>query len=220
MSGARTRRIARIREAIPFTEELEEFTKQAHEGASFHTDRDRFTRLWYATPIMHTRDSGPLEESNWVIVANDLMERHPEGMEVNSFGHWGFGTYERLYVRRDDAMAILAVQKWVAQLADYGIADEAHYSELEWESNHQIETQCWSTDPECPCEANTHLCVGVLSAGIASGDISSSADEWYCEFCCEWNDLDDEWRQRARNWDYQRECAELEAAGQLTISSV
>ncbi|GGW89640.1 hypothetical protein [Streptomyces noursei] len=220
MPGARTRRIARIRETLPFAEELEGLTREAHEGASFRIDRAEFTHLWYATPITRTRDSRPLEESNWTVITHDLEEKHPEGVESHSFGHWGHGWYERLYVRRDDAAAICAVQDWVTRLADYGIADEEHHSELEWEANHQIGTQCWSSDPDCPCEANTHNCADMLAVGIESGDIAADASEWYCNFCSEWYEMDSEWRQRAHSAAYRRECAALEEAGQLALSLV
>ncbi|MFE0775715.1 hypothetical protein [Streptomyces sp. NPDC058861] len=218
MPGARTRRIDRIRKAMPFTEELEKLTEQAHEGASFHRDRDEFTRMWYATSIMRTRDAGPLEESNWTVVTDDLVQSHPDGVETHSFGHWACGNYDRLYVRRDDALAIRAVQNWVTRLSDYGIADEEHYSEMEWDHNHPNEIECYSSDPECSCDANTHDCADMLAAGIASGDIAGDATEWYCGFCSEWYDMDAEWRKRARSAAYRVECAALEAAGQLALS--
>jgi hypothetical protein len=50
-----------------------------------------------------------------------------------TFGHWGFGWYERLYVRRDDALALRAVQGWVGTIQDTGFASEERIDEAERE---------------------------------------------------------------------------------------
>ncbi|MFF4815246.1 hypothetical protein ACFY2K_11720 [Kitasatospora sp. NPDC001309] len=131
---------------------LEEFSKEAHKGTSFHVDRDDFTRLWLATPFMQTRDADALEESNWEVISGDLEKRFPEGVSIHSFGHFVHGYYERLYVRADDALAIRAIQEWVERLEECAVADETHYSEAEWKRNHPEEGTCYSDDPDC-CKA-------------------------------------------------------------------
>ena len=158
MSGARTKRIKRVTRAVgQIAEELAELTTECHQGASFHISRHDFESCWYATPFMQHRDSDPLEESNFAVIKKDLTRISPDGVDDRRFGHWGHGWYERLYVRRDDAAAILAVQSWINALSDYGVADEHHYSELEWERNHPGGSECYCDDPECSVKAEADL---------------------------------------------------------------
>ena len=44
-----------------------------------------------------------------------------------------------------------AVDRWFAALSDYPVADDEHFSELEWEDNHPREGECYTGDPDCPC---------------------------------------------------------------------
>ncbi|QLE71133.1 hypothetical protein FGW37_05510 [Streptomyces rectiverticillatus] len=214
---SRRKRIARIAAAIPFVEELAEYTKECHKGASMHIDREAFEGLWYALPISRTRDAKALEESNYAVIERDLTERFPETVEAHSFGHWGYGWYERLYVRRDDAAALLAAQQWVDALASYGIADEEHYSETEYEHNHPSERECYSNDPDCGCEVKSHECSEMLSAAVESGEVASADEAWWCDFCNEWRDLDDSERARLVAWEYRKNCRAMEGAGQLAL---
>ncbi|WP_143201147.1 hypothetical protein [Streptomyces uncialis] len=203
-------------------EELAEFTENAHEGASFNFDRDSFSRLWYATPFMYTRDADPLEESNWTVISNDLLKTHPEGVETHSFGHWGFGWYERLYVRADDALAIRSVQSWADSLASYGVANDEHLSEVEWNQNHPSEKECYSSDPDCRCDFMTHSCGDEFRAAVDTGNLHIVDEEWYCDFCSEWNPITNTQHRYmntvAARAEIQAECAALEAAGQLAFA--
>lgn len=151
MSGARTKRIKRVTSAVGMiAQELAEHTTQCHQGATFHGGRRELESGWYATPFERTRDSDALQESNFEVIRKDL-KRFGWGADVHSFGHWGCGWFERLYVRRDDAAAILAVQAWINALSDYGVADEMHYSALEWERNHpgHYQGECYCDDDDC-----------------------------------------------------------------------
>ncbi|MFE9456014.1 hypothetical protein [Streptomyces californicus] len=215
--GTRDRRIARIRSAMPFVEELVEYTREAHSDASFHIDREAFEGMWYALPFSRTRDADALEESNWYVIAGELEEAFPESIQTHSFGHWGVGWYERLYVRADDALAIFACQKWAYFLADYAVANDEHYSETEWNHNHPSETECYSEDSECGCDKNTHDCADMLAAAIDAGAVKADDEAWWCDFCSEWNDLDDEWRVRAEMAALRADLADMEAKGQLRL---
>ncbi|MFJ7907467.1 hypothetical protein [Kitasatospora sp. NPDC096204] len=184
MSGARTRRIARIRAAMPFTAKLAELSVEAHKGLSFRIDRDSFTSTWYATPFTQTRDADALEESNWAVISEDLDKRFPESVEVHSFGHFACGYYERLYVRTDDALAIRAIQDWVERLENHPVASDDHYSEVEWERNHPSEHECYSEDPDCGCEKNTHSCREQLWGAVErAGAIDLTAESYWCRYC-------------------------------------
>ncbi|MFC9231374.1 hypothetical protein ACFTZI_20830 [Streptomyces decoyicus] len=202
---------------MPFAEELAEYTEEAHSDASFHINRDEFTSHWYALPFSRARDAGALELSNWTVISEDLMETHPDAFEVHSFGHWAVGWFERLYVRADDARAIRVAQQWADALVSYGIADEEHYSATEYEQNHPSETECYSSDPDCGCEKNTHQCAAVLAAAIDAGAVKFDDESWWCDLCCEWNDLDGEWRMRAELAALRTELADMESKGQLRL---
>ncbi|MGW3232504.1 hypothetical protein [Kitasatospora sp. NPDC001095] len=221
MSGTRTRRIARIRAVMPFAAKLAELSVEAHKGLSFHVDRDHFTRMWYATPFMQTRDADALEESNWVVITEDLEKRFPESVEVHSFAHFARGYYERLYVRTDDALAIRAVQEWTGRLEAYAVADEERYSALEWERNHSDEFKCGSEDPDCSCEANTHVCREQLWGTVEqAGAIDLLAESYWCRYCNEHIDMTDADRTEMlrrlygrRKWsDYSRADFDPQAA--------
>lgn len=45
---------------------------------------------WFLAPVSLTRDSGPLEESNFAVVLADLGGESDD-VEVHRFGHWGPG---------------------------------------------------------------------------------------------------------------------------------
>lgn len=161
MTGARSKRICRIADSNEFghlVAQLDEHTREAHEGATFHIDRDCLLSCWLATPFIVHRDSDALEESNWQVIKKDLSDCADE-VQVHSFGHWGFGWFERLYVRRDGVQALRRVQGWINALADYPVADEMHYSELEWERNHpgMYAGECYCDDPDCSVKAEAVL---------------------------------------------------------------
>ncbi len=84
---------------------------------------------WLVAPVSQTRDSGPLDRSNFRVVLADLGGES-ETVEVHRFGHWGPGWYEIVLVhpsREKD------VRDWVAALAAYPVASDEDYSELEYE---------------------------------------------------------------------------------------
>lgn len=148
--GARSRRIERVTRAYPvICAELAQLTEEAHQGATFHVRRNELETCWYATPFVHTRDSDPLDESNFQVIASDLQRLDPEGVQIHRFGHWGFGWFERIYIRRDHPRAIETVASWVNALSDYPVADDEHYSATEWEHNHPGDGRCYSDDPDC-----------------------------------------------------------------------
>lgn len=201
--GVRSRRIQRILSAMPVAQKLRDYTKEVHQGATFHINRREMEGMWYATPFMRTRDSGALEESNFQVIYGDLTKRLPETVSDHRFGHWGCGWFERVYVRADDAPAIKAVGDWIDALADYPIADEQHYSETEWEMNHPSDRECYAEDSEdCSCpvgvrlrEIEAHSCLIEFACAVwAPGDkeeyteIDESDNTFYCDYCGTWTD--------------------------------
>lgn len=152
MSGARTKRIKRLEKIFPsLFAELTEFTNEAHQGATFHVERDSLVSVWFATPFMMTRDADALTESNFEVIRDDLQHISPEGVDVHHFSHWACGWYDRLYIRKDDAAQLRAVQAWINALADYPVADEDHFSELEWNRDHPgtYDGECYCDNDDC-----------------------------------------------------------------------
>jgi len=87
---------------------------------------------WLVAPVSQTRDSGTLTRSNFRVVLADLGGEENEDLQVHRFGHWGPGWFEIIIVRPDSATAAKA-EEWETALADYPVADESDYSELEHE---------------------------------------------------------------------------------------
>lgn len=147
--GARAKRAARLRAILPIVEQLE-----AH---GTECDNDWMTRSasvptwpWLTTPFsINPRGDDVLAESNYRVIKADLES---VAMDVDyRIDLWPGGTIHTLMVRADDAAALRRVEGWVAALSDYPVADESDYSELEWETNHPSDGECYSEDEDCPC---------------------------------------------------------------------
>lgn len=95
---------------------------------------------WIVSPVIRTRDSGPLEESNFAVFLRELESINPEGedYETHRFGHWGPGWFEIVIVRPGTAAASYA-EKTQRDLGDYPILDEHDLTEREDEAA----TQSW-----------------------------------------------------------------------------
>lgn len=53
---------------------------------------------WLVAPVSQTRDSEPLEESNFA-VALDRLGGEGDNVEVHCFGHWACGWFEIILIR-------------------------------------------------------------------------------------------------------------------------
>ncbi len=94
---------------------------------------------WLVVPVIRTRDSGPLAESNFETALQSLGGES-DNVEVHRFGHWGPGWFEIIIVKPESEQAAIAVDLENA-LADYPVLDDADYSEREW---NEIQ-QAWDT---------------------------------------------------------------------------
>jgi hypothetical protein len=149
------------------------------------------TRDWRAVgvgPVGQHRDSDARDQSNFQVIYADLSERFPGRVDVVRFGHWGFGWVEEIAWAANDIRIGQAVSEWADALADYPVADDAHYSELEWEENHPSEAECYSDDPECPCEANlwhleAHDGTGCRGDEWVPRQLTGDTSEITCEAC-------------------------------------
>lgn len=100
---------------------------------------------WFVAPCSITRDSGPLERSNWRVLNKDFDSIDPDGTdhETHRFGHWACGWFEIILVRPDSACAKSA-ESWEAALSDYPIACEHDFSEEEEEEANEVWRNCYN----------------------------------------------------------------------------
>lgn len=86
---------------------------------------------WYVVPVIRTRDSGPLEESNFQS-ALEMLGGESENVEVHRFGHWGPGWFEIILVDHDSKQAGIAddVER---KLEDYPVLDDQDHAEREYD---------------------------------------------------------------------------------------
>lgn len=103
-------------------------------GASMLSERAD----WLVAPLTRTRDSGPLEESNFAS-ALVALGGESETIEVHRFGHWGPGWYEIILINATDLARVKEGEDIEAGLEDYPVIDEMDLSERE----RAAYTQAW-----------------------------------------------------------------------------
>jgi len=90
----------------------------------------------YYVSVGRTRDSDLLTESNFRIISKELLAFDTEAAPVIDahFGHWACGWYDSILIHKDNEEALRAADEWACALADYPVADEGDFSDLEWET--------------------------------------------------------------------------------------
>jgi hypothetical protein len=90
---------------------------------------------WLVVGVMWTRDSAPLDESNFTSTLRAMRQagREDEDFEVHRFGHWGPGWFEIILVKPETKAAEVAEEIENA-LTDYPIVDELDLSIRECEA--------------------------------------------------------------------------------------
>lgn len=84
---------------------------------------------WIVCPVIQTRDSGPIETSNFD-AAVKILGGESDTVEVHRFGHWGPGWYEIILVSPERAGE---VEELESSLENYPVLDENDLSEREHE---------------------------------------------------------------------------------------
>ncbi len=84
---------------------------------------------WLVAPVIWTRDSGALEESNFRVVLKAL-DGESNMVEVHRFGHWGPGWFEIILCHPSLREAL---EYWQIALENYPIADEMDFNKLKHE---------------------------------------------------------------------------------------
>jgi hypothetical protein len=87
---------------------------------------------WLMAPVTQTRDSGPLDLSNFAQFLAALGGES-DTVEVHRFGHWGPGWYEIIIVDPTDTERVKTLEDTAEQLADYPVLDESDLSAREFE---------------------------------------------------------------------------------------
>jgi hypothetical protein len=105
-------------------------------------------------PVGQHRDSEALDRSNFAVIFEALSDKFGDDVDNVSFGHWAVGWVEELAWNAGNSAIADEVESWKSALADYPVADDTHFSDLEWEDNHPREGECYSDDTECGCGNN------------------------------------------------------------------
>lgn len=95
---------------------------------------------WLVAPVAQTRDSGPLDESNFAAFLEGLGGES-ETVEVHRFGHWGPGWYEIILIDPADTTKVKAAEDMEAALEDYPVLDEEDMSDRE----HEAAQESWNS---------------------------------------------------------------------------
>lgn len=96
---------------------------------------------WLVVPCMRTRDSGPLDESNFAS-ALARLGGESETVEVHRFGHWGPGWFEVILAAPTHESAVESIE---SMLEDYPILCENDFSDRE----HDAAWEAWEAWGKC-----------------------------------------------------------------------
>ena len=97
---------------------------------------------WLVAPVSKTRDSGPLERSNFDATLRALGDES-ETVEVHRFGHWGPGWFEIILIDPTDETHVKEAQEIEDALSDYPVVSDELYSEYENEECAQTWETCY-----------------------------------------------------------------------------
>lgn len=104
-----------------------------HSPTQFDSNIDIDRSDWYVMPVSQTRDSQPLDQSNFDCFLKAL-EGESETVEVHRFGHWGPGWYEIILVQPDDVEKLDTAYDMASALQDYPVLDDEDNSRRESEA--------------------------------------------------------------------------------------
>jgi hypothetical protein len=96
---------------------------------------------WLVVPVSQTRDSGPLDQSNFA-TAVAMLGGESETVEIHRFGHWGPGWFEIIIVDPKSPQAATA-KDIESAMADYPVLDESDFSEREQNEANEVWANCY-----------------------------------------------------------------------------
>lgn len=108
------------------------FRPTGFDPAGAFLDDDR--QDWLVLSVSQTRDSGPLDRSNFETAQKILADGRddPEDFEIHRFGHWGPGWFEIIIVQPGSRAAELA-EEIESRMENYPVLDDEDFSRREWE---------------------------------------------------------------------------------------
>ena len=162
---------------------------------------------WLVMPVMQTRDSGPLDQSNFACFL-DALGGEGETVEVRRFGHWGPGWFEIIIIDPNDVAAQSVAYDCARALQDYPVLNDTDHSIRESEA----EMESWSTwaykdfSRECekllqgqadefsgePADPQQRWCKnwGMDVDICGCGDCIETVDEWMADLISKLDSLD------------------------------
>ena len=130
-------------ELVGYVNNIEIYAKQATtrpEDFGYWGSDDMFD-TWGFTNIDQSRDSDVLEKSNFKYITEDLMGNLPDDFRIENYAHWAVGNVDRLVCRvyeedrKTIALSFIMAMQWLDKLDDYPVADEADYSDKQYEQS-------------------------------------------------------------------------------------
>ena len=118
---------------------------------------------WLVVGVVRTRDSGPLDESNFHS-ALEILGGESETVEVHRFGHWGPGWFEIIIVDPTPEHE-KAVEEIKSSLENYPILDESDLSERESEAEFEAWDNFGASD--------------IRKQLVEAFELSDSTAEWF-----------------------------------------
>ena len=121
---------------------------QKPEDFGYWGSEDMF-KTWGFCGVDKNRDSDLLEISNFDFITKDLISKFPNDFKIENYSHWMVGNVARLDCRilkyelpfidqvkeKDITTAFIAAMEWLDILRDYPVADEADYSDKQYEQS-------------------------------------------------------------------------------------
>ena len=121
---------------------------QKPEDFGYWGSEDMF-KTWGFCGVDKNRDSDLLEISNFDFITKDLISKFPNDFKIENYSHWMVGNVDRLVCRilkyelpfidqvkeKDITTAFIAAMEWLDILRDYPVADEADYSDKQYEQS-------------------------------------------------------------------------------------
>ena len=132
---------------------------------------------WQRMPVIQTRDSGPLDQSNFAQFLEGLGGES-DTVEVHRFGHWGPGWFEIILVDPADQKALAKAYDMARALEDYPVLDEEDMSRRESDL----------MDDEWQYSACSDFCRDIETLLESIRDDSDAEEPWYekQDFCQFW----------------------------------
>lgn len=101
------------------------------ESFAWHDDTGETRADWRVLPVTLTRDSQPIDQSNWA-AAQRILDDAGATYEIHRFRHWVIGWYEAIFIAPDD-VSLTAAGEIVCALDNYPVLDDEDLSAREYE---------------------------------------------------------------------------------------